>query len=119
MEEDRIILMTDENSIAEPPPTDMFFNEKSIIRSRLLDPMKLGAAVGFACGCLFLIISLIVMLTGAGMALDFFKLFYLGFTPNTYVGIPVGIAWSFVYGFIFGILLGVLYNTFMQKSLAD
>ncbi len=114
--EEQVMLLTDPQT--GPPPTDMFFSRSSQIKTNLIDTLRLGIAIGLAWAIMFIIISIIVWISGSS-ALGFFKLIYPGYISNTFLGIAVGFAWSFVYGFIFGIIIAILYNSLVRKTILE
>lgn len=116
MNKSNIIVLTDADPKAGPPGTDMIFSERTMLRSNLFDVSKLGIAIGLGWGIMFIIISVIVWISGAGTVLNFFELIYPGFVSNTILGILIGFAWSFLYGFISGIIIGIIYNSLVRLN---
>ena len=114
-----ILALTDVDSKGGPPPTDMASREASLLRSSFLDALKLGIAIGLAWAIVFLLISLIVWISGRGTVLAFFEAIYPGFAPTAIGGILIGFAWSFLYGLVFGVIIGVVYNSLVRKSVLD
>ncbi len=114
-----ILMLSEADPKGGPPPTDNFFPERALLRSKTLDAPRLGIAVGLAWAIMFLLISLIVWIFGTGSVLDFFELIYPGFTANAFLGILIGFAWSFVYGFLLGLLIGLIYNSLVRHHVAE
>ena len=110
MDSKNILLLTDPRS--DPPPnTDMIYSESAILRSNLLDTFRLGVAVAFGFGIIFLVTSLVVQF---GTGLSFLEKFCPGFELGTCAGMLVGFLLSFLYGFIFGLVLGLVYNCLVR-----
>lgn len=114
-----ILVFSEADPKSGPPPTDMFFPERSRLRANLLDAPKLALAVGLAWAIMFLIISLVVWISGSGTVLSFFELIYPGFTSDAFVGLLIGIAWSFLYGLLFGLLIGMIYNSLARYQVVE
>jgi tetrahydromethanopterin S-methyltransferase subunit F len=114
--DEQVMLLTDPQT--GPPPTDMFFSRSSQIKTNLIDTLRFGIAIGLAWAIMFIIISIIVWISGSS-ALGFFEIIYPGYISNAISGIAVGFAWSFVYGFIFGIIIAILYNSLVRKTILE
>jgi len=117
LKEFNLLLLTDPQG--GPPGTDPYYPEKWTLGAQLLDAVKLSIAISLAWGIMFLLISLIVWISGNGTVLDFFKLIYPGFNPTLFLGIIIGFAWSVLYGFIFGIVIGIIYNSLVRTKVVN
>jgi tetrahydromethanopterin S-methyltransferase subunit F len=116
--EEQVILLTDPRTGPPPAGTDMFFSRSSQIKTNLIDSVRFGIAIGLAWAIMFIIISIIVWISGSS-ALGFFKVIYPGYISNTMLGIAIGFLWSFLYGFIFGIIMAILYNSLVRKTILE
>jgi hypothetical protein len=115
-----ILLLTDVHTKDEPPPrTDMFFSESAQLRANLLDTVKLGIAIGLASGIMFVIISLVALISNGGTGLGLFDCIFPGYSPTALLGIIIGVVWSVVYGFFFGIIVGILYNSVVRENVIN
>jgi len=117
--EKNLILLTDIDPKGDPPSTDMFFSERARVRSNLLDSIKLGIAIGLACGIMFMIISSVAFISDKGTGLKFFEFIFPGFSSTAIFGIFVGFGWSALYGFIFGIIIAVIYNGLVRLNILN
>jgi tetrahydromethanopterin S-methyltransferase subunit F len=115
---EQVTLLTDPQTGPPPASTDMFFSRSSQIKTNLIDTLRFGIAIGLAWAIMFVIISIIVWISGSS-ALGFFEIIYPGYISNAISGIAVGFAWSFVYGFIFGIIIAILYNSLVRKTIFE
>ena len=106
--------------LTDPPPnTDMFFSEKALVKTNQLDAPKFGIAVGLGWGILFVILSIVALITTNGSGIAFFKDIYPGFNPSAIYGVFVGFVWSVVYGFVFGTIVGILYNSLIRRHVSE
>jgi hypothetical protein len=112
-----VILLADPSS-GPPPKTDLYFSERAMIRSGLIDTVMFGIAVGLGWAFMFIIIS-IVGVIGGGKLLDFSSLIYPNFNVGVLLAIIIGFALSFVFAFIFGIIVGILYNSLVRRQLIE
>lgn len=115
--DEKIILLADPSS-GPPPKTDMYFSERAMIRSSLLDAVKFGIALGLAWAFMFIIISIIGVI-GGGKLLDFSNLLYPNLNTSVLFAFIIGFAFSFLYAFVFGIIVGVLYNSLVRRQLIE
>jgi Zn-dependent protease with chaperone function len=115
--DENVILLADPSS-GPPPKTDMYFSERAMIRSGLIDTVRFAIAVGLGWAFMFIIIS-IVGVIGGGRLLDFSILIYPNFNTSVILAVIIGFALSFLYAFIFAIIVGVLYNSLVRRQLIE
>ncbi len=79
-----------------------------------ISPLGLGMALGLVWLMSIVIISLLAMYVGYGVALvDLLATVYSGYELSA-IGILIGAGWSFLDGFIGGGLIAFFYNLFVR-----
>lgn len=111
------ILLADP-SAPPPPKTDMYYSERAMVRSGLIDTVRFGIAVGLGWAFMFIIISIVGSI-GQGKLLDFYNLIYPNLKLSVLLTFLIGFAISFLYAFIFGIIVGILYNSLVRSQLFE
>ena len=91
---------------------------KVVENTDLLNPKKLGMALGYTAVVYIFLLSICTAITKRGIALvSLLSSLYLGYKIS-FFGIIVGMAWAFVDFFIGGFIFALIYNK-VQKCKCD
>ncbi len=114
-----LLLLSEADPKSGPPPTDNFYPEQTSMKSAFIDTPKFGIAMGTASALLFLLMTLVVTISGMGSVLDFLKLMLPGFQPDSVAGVFWGVLGVFVMAYILGLIIAMIYNTLLRHHFRE
>lgn len=111
-----LLALAEADARSGPPPTDTSYPKRRLLSGLTLNPLALGGALGLSMGIMFVLISILVTLSGVSPVLGFLRILFPGFNPGTATGVFIGFAWTAAYGFLAGAILAMVYNSLIKHS---